>query len=202
MAVRKKKWQRKCKCGNIATYTNKYHMLSAQQNDQKCNKCKNEWSRKNRTPEQLTLLSSERNTAQYEKNIRNGMCVKHPTQKALPGRITCKLCNADSLINGPWKNIKRLYGWTKEEYLEAYNNRHGCCDICKTHCEPIGNGADRKHVIHIDHDHATGAVRGMLCQRCNNFLARVNEDVELIRRIRKNTKKYLLRQHKEEHRGT
>ncbi len=34
--------------------------------------------------------------------------------------------------------------------------------------------------LHVDHDHETGAVRGLLCVRCNNGLGRLDESVETL----------------------
>lgn len=35
---------------------------------------------------------------------------------------------------------------------------------------------------HIDHDHATGAVRGMLCSGCNSGMGRLGDDPTSLRR--------------------
>jgi len=57
---------------------------------------------------------------------------------------------------------KRLYGITDEEYdvLEALR-QHGCM-IC-------GRPEDHRR-LHIDHNHDTGEVRGLLCSHCNSAL--------------------------------
>lgn len=72
--------------------------------------------------------------------------------------------------NRGWRLMK-LYGLTVEEY-DAMRDRQGNrCAICKT--EEVGGNANHWHV---DHDHATGRVRGLLCQRCNMLLGYAKDD--------------------------
>lgn len=46
-------------------------------------------------------------------------------------------------------------------------SREGKCDICGN--VPVGQRKEDS-VLHVDHDHATGRVRGMLCPPCNKAL--------------------------------
>lgn len=65
---------------------------------------------------------------------------------------------------------QRLYGLTPEQYtafLEAQDHR---CAICRTD-EPKGKGT-----WHVDHDHATGRTRGLLCNSCNLALGHFADD--------------------------
>lgn len=57
--------------------------------------------------------------------------------------------------------VKRRYGLSQEEYNNLYNFQRGCCQICKKHQQ------DLKRTLHIDHNHRTGKVRGLLCEDCN-----------------------------------
>ena len=69
---------------------------------------------------------------------------------------------------------KRTYGLTEEQLQDLLKAQQGCCKIC---------GADfgtfevaNKNVSYvIDHDHATGEVRGLLCIHCNTMIGRIEK---------------------------
>jgi hypothetical protein len=48
----------------------------------------------------------------------------------------------------------------------------GACAICK---EP----RPEERTLHVDHDHETGKIRGLLCFRCNNALGDLRENFDL-----------------------
>lgn len=53
-------------------------------------------------------------------------------------------------------------GVTDDTYTDMLWAQHGGCAIC---------GAPPKtRRLHVDHDHRTGQVRGLLCMRCNRAL--------------------------------
>jgi hypothetical protein len=54
--------------------------------------------------------------------------------------------------------------------------QNNSCAICGSHCTQFING------LVIDHDHATGKVRGLLCSRCNIGLGCYHDDIELMKR--------------------
>lgn len=75
----------------------------------------------------------------------------------------------------------RRYGITHEQYKRLEQEQQGRCAICRTGNEPLV----------IDHDHETGTVRGLLCQRCNLLVGHANDDVEVL----ENAKRYIQRGH-------
>lgn len=58
--------------------------------------------------------------------------------------------------------LKRTYGIDPEKYEEMVMAHNGVCGICN---QPSG-----RRRLAVDHDHATGKVRGLLCLRCNKGL--------------------------------
>ncbi len=60
------------------------------------------------------------------------------------------------------------YGITLEEYEALNVAQDGRCAICR--------GWEGKR-LHVDHDHDTGRIRGLLCPRCNRALAQVGDDM-------------------------
>jgi hypothetical protein len=69
----------------------------------------------------------------------------------------------------------RVKGLTPSDYDEALTAQGGRCAICGT--DDPGNGK----AWHIDHDHLTGAVRGLLCHNCNTGLGQFVHDPTLLR---------------------
>ena len=58
-------------------------------------------------------------------------------------------------------NLKVTYNMTLEDYQRMFDTQKGKCAICKKHQNEF------KYPLHVDHDHNTGKVRGLLCGRCN-----------------------------------
>ena len=61
------------------------------------------------------------------------------------------------------RHLQTAYGMSPAEVEEMFNQQDQCCAICSRSLAEI-----RRLVV--DHDHATGKVRGGLCDRCNTNL--------------------------------
>jgi hypothetical protein len=68
------------------------------------------------------------------------------------------------------------YGITPEQYWALYEAQHGSCYICQR-----ATGKVRR--LAVDHDHATGYVRGLLCKPCNSMLAHLRDDPKAAWRV-------------------
>lgn len=58
-------------------------------------------------------------------------------------------------------HLRRKFGITESQYDELLRKQEGCCGVCKRLATSF-----RKRLA-VDHDHATGHIRGLLCFVCN-----------------------------------
>lgn len=73
--------------------------------------------------------------------------------------------------------LKWKYGIDRSEFDALAAMQGGRCAICQETPSPTRQGK----TLHIDHDHISGSVRGLLCHRCNLVLGHVDESVEVLR---------------------
>jgi hypothetical protein len=72
-------------------------------------------------------------------------------------------------------HLRKSFGLSVEDYDALLASQGGVCAICGKH----PNDAPKR--FHVDHDHATGAVRGILCHTCNQGLGQFKDDVARMR---------------------
>jgi hypothetical protein len=71
------------------------------------------------------------------------------------------------------KSLYREYNLTFEEYLKIKDLQNSGCAICKY---PLLDGMNS----HVDHDHSSGKVRGILCRWCNIGLGHFKDSVQTL----------------------
>lgn len=69
--------------------------------------------------------------------------------------------------------VLQRHGATEEWFQDQLAAQGGLCAICLRELTP-GNKT------HIDHDHATGALRGILCHHCNHMLGHARDSQEVL----------------------
>ncbi len=87
---------------------------------------------------------------------------------------TCRSCNTDPRVRQPLERRRtiRAYDLTREEFEVLRAALDDRCAICRVTFTATP---------HIDHDHATGRVRGLLCRRCNTGLGLFRDDPARLR---------------------
>ncbi|GHF94432.1 endonuclease VII domain-containing protein [Streptomyces hydrogenans] len=73
------------------------------------------------------------------------------------------------------KRVQNTYGLEAGEYARLYTFQGGLCALCRR-----ATGASRR--LSVDHDHATGEVRGLLCRTCNTLLGHARDKLAFFRR--------------------
>lgn len=73
--------------------------------------------------------------------------------------------------------LRHDYGITLEEYNRLIDKQNGLCAICGN---PPKGGSPTNQRLHVDHDHTTGKVRGLLCKNCNTAIGFLGEDLSRI----------------------
>jgi hypothetical protein len=85
--------------------------------------------------------------------------------------------------------IKRVYNADFEEALRLYKDTYsGNCEICNKTAEENGK------LLAVDHCHAIGIIRGVLCSRCNTGLGMFQDRIDIL----ENAISYLNRTYKKE----
>ena len=74
--------------------------------------------------------------------------------------------------------LKRTYGITYDDYHSMLNAQNRYCKICGG--EGFVMTGHHKLKLVVDHCHATGAVRGLLCHNCNRALGLLKDDVQTL----------------------
>lgn len=95
---------------------------------------------------------------------------------------TCKACksarsqlrNATSEAREANREIKyrARYGIGAADVMAMYEHQGGKCAICRKE--------STSSMLHVDHDHETGVIRGLLCRGCNVLLGHCSESIETL----------------------
>jgi len=76
----------------------------------------------------------------------------------------------------------RVYKITVDEYNRMVEAQGGVCAVCHQETRYKSHARSRRGLV-IDHDHATGKVRGLLCVGCNLALGYLDDKPELCERL-------------------
>ncbi len=88
----------------------------------------------------------------------------------------CKACHNIQVRESRARNggarkyhLKRRYGLTREDFDSLLATQGFLCPICL-----------KRPAVHVDHDHRTGKVRGILCEMCNGGLGQFRDSPKTI----------------------
>lgn len=123
--------------------------------------------------------------AHYQRLLRHGH-TKYRDRKR-PAK-TCSEPGCDNILysNGVcsihYSRVRKFqgYGLSQEQHDVLFAQRGGKCWICEEP-ETSRDGASGKvRALAVDHCHETGAVRGLLCRRCNQAIGMFRDSPDLL----------------------
>lgn len=91
-------------------------------------------------------------------------------------------CCRECVPKGPAQIRWKQYGLTQQAYEKLLENQEHKCFLCEISLKTLPSKQ-----IHVDHDHQTNVVRGILCSHCNRSLG----IVECIPNFLQNVTRYL-----------
>lgn len=71
------------------------------------------------------------------------------------------------------QKLASAYNMTSEDFTYKVLEQGGKCAICEEVPQKI---------LYVDHNHDTGTVRGLLCQKCNSGLGFFKDDIDLVKK--------------------
>ena len=73
--------------------------------------------------------------------------------------------------------LKKAYGISTSDFDELLKAQGGVCAICK---QAPSRTAFNTQRLHVDHNHGTGKIRGLLCLNCNRGIGAFQDNFELL----------------------
>lgn len=75
------------------------------------------------------------------------------------------------------------YGLTEHDVQALFEQQRGLCACCGNPETAIVQRTGKIKMLHVDHDHKTGKVRGLLCQDCNMSLGHLQDSSQRIQML-------------------
>lgn len=89
------------------------------------------------------------------------------------------------------RNLKRKYGLTREAYNKKLEAQNFVCKICGEKETAVDGRTNKSKLLAVDHNHKTGKIRDLLCWRCNTVIGKLNENLELLDKMKTYLMKHL-----------
>lgn len=117
-----------------------------------------------------------------------------PVEQSGTKNAYCRPCEAElrRVSRGSFEDQSRVmdayrfkkFGLSPEGYLAMLEKQQGLCAVCgKPETAKSRSAGRATKALAVDHDHETGKIRGLLCQRCNTALGLLREDEGIVQSL-------------------
>jgi hypothetical protein len=80
------------------------------------------------------------------------------------------------------QHLKYKYGITHQQFTNSWEEQKGCCAVCEEELPDLMAYENRRRMYAIDHNHETGAFRGILCLNCNTLLGMAKDSTKVLQK--------------------
>jgi len=132
-----------------------------------CKNCYDKWLKQTNPSYKKNQLS---NTTKWKLKNPDRWRVHVETRKAKDAKDPI-----GAYLRSRAKSLKKKYRMTLDDYDLMLKGQGGGCALCSRR--------PGKTPLHVDHDHKTNKIRGLLCHQCNWYLGTIDADVKILSRI-------------------
>ena len=147
----------------------------AMRNPDKVKEAKRRWLEKNRDARNVTRR--EKRAVARHKRLEEQRKWEAENQDLVAARVRERAFKRkeDLLAN----QLRFHYRLSLGEFKSMREDQNGRCAICGIPADKNTRG----YRLFVDHDHKTGVIRNLLCNRCNSGIGFLNEDVHLLTKM-------------------
>ena len=140
-----------------------------------CRQAEREYQEARRGPLKPRRTPPQHGTASCYSNLGCRCAPCRAAQSSRHKGYAAKNAEKIEMSRREWQ-MKRKYGMTVGEVRAMWAQQGGRCPLCLL-AFPIFPGVKTQKRMLVDHDHKTGRVRGLLCDPCNQVLAKIGDSV-------------------------
>lgn len=94
-------------------------------------------------------------------------------------RAISRAWNRSNVVAHRERQRRYAYGVTPDQVHDMWLAQGQACAICRCSIRDLGpGGKGQANGMHVDHDHVTGRVRGLLCANCNTGIGLLGDDAD------------------------
>lgn len=145
-----------------------------------CNKCGQPKSLDSFSSNKGGALGKRSSCKQCESTYSHSHYISHRNEVLYRSAENYKQNRDKKLQQTFMRHIRTKYNLNSEDYF-AILSQQGCiCAVCGRTETTTYRGKTRR--LSVDHNHATGEVRGLLCDRCNRGLGIFGDDIKCLKK--------------------